>query len=102
MLGRRRDTVRRLAARHVLSGVSAEDGCELAPTLTNNAPRLFPADITTPVTFTATDAGSLTDTCRANVRVADTTNPAINCPANVKGGLSGGKVARLSEPHTWA
>jgi hypothetical protein len=65
------------------SGVSGEDGCEAAPTLTNNAPGLFAVNVTTPVTFTATDAGSLTDTCSANVRVEDTTKPAINCPANL-------------------
>jgi hypothetical protein len=65
------------------SGVSAEDGCEPAPTLTDNAPALFPVNLTTPVTFTATDAGSLTDTCSANVRVVDTTRPLITCPSDV-------------------
>ena len=65
------------------TGASAEDGCEPTPTITNNAPGLFPVNVTTPVTFTATDAGSLTDTCGATVRVIDTTQPAINCPANV-------------------
>lgn len=65
------------------SGVSAEDGCEPTPTITNNAPGLFPVNVITPVSFTATDAGSLTDSCSANVRVVDTTKPMINCPTDV-------------------
>jgi len=65
------------------SGVSAEDGCEPTPAITNTAPGLFPVNVTTPVTFTATDAGNLTGSCNANVRVIDTTRPTINCPTDV-------------------
>jgi hypothetical protein len=65
------------------AGVSAEDGCEPAPPIANNAPALFPVGATTPVTFTATDAGSLSDSCSATVRVQDTTDPVIHCPGNV-------------------
>jgi hypothetical protein len=64
------------------SGVSAEDGCEAVPPITNNGPALFPVGLTA-VNFTATDAGSLTDTCSANVRVVDTIQPNITCPAPI-------------------
>jgi hypothetical protein len=64
------------------SGVSAEDGCEPVPTITNNGPALFPVGLT-PVNFTATDAGSLASSCSANVRVIDTIQPNITCPAPI-------------------
>jgi hypothetical protein len=65
------------------SAVSAEDGCEAVPTITNNAPGLFPVGVGIPVTFTATDAGSLTATCSATVTVIDTIKPNITCPAPI-------------------
>ena len=64
-----------------LAAVSATHGCEPAPTLTNNAPAVFPMG-TTGVKFTATDPdwlGSSAD-CTANVHVVDTTPPSISCP----------------------
>jgi hypothetical protein len=80
------------------AGVTAEDGCEPTPTITNNAPALFPVNVTTPVTFTATDAGSLTDTCGATVRVIDTTQPSITCPGNVTVECTGNLGVTASDP----
>lgn len=67
-----------------LAGATATDGCEPAPTLTNNAPAVFPKG-TTAVTFTATDADFLgaSSTCQANLQVVDTTAPSITCPAAI-------------------
>jgi hypothetical protein len=64
------------------SAVVAEDGCEAVPTISNNGPGLFPVGGTL-VTFTATDAGSLTATCSATVTVVDTIQPNITCPAPI-------------------
>jgi hypothetical protein len=80
------------------SGATAEDGCEPAPTITHNAPSLFPVSVTTPVTFTATDPGSLTDTCSATVRVVDTTQPDIKCPANVTVECTGNLGVPANDP----
>lgn len=60
------------------AGVSAEDGCEAAPTITDDSPSLFPVGVQTPVTFTATDGGGNTDSCIASVNVVDTANPVIS------------------------
>ncbi|MBI3447299.1 MAG: HYR domain-containing protein [Acidobacteria bacterium] len=67
-----------------LSAVSATDGCEPTPVLTNNAPAVFPKG-TISVTFTATDADFLgaTSMCSANLRVVDTKAPSITCPAGI-------------------
>jgi hypothetical protein len=67
-----------------LAGVTASDGCEPAPTLTNNAPAVFPKGPTA-VTFTATDADflSASSSCTATVQVVDTTPPSITCPATI-------------------
>jgi hypothetical protein len=67
-----------------LAGVTASDGCEPIPTITNNAPAVFPKGPTA-VTFTATDADFLgaTSSCTATVRVVDTTPPSITCPATI-------------------
>lgn len=43
----------------------------------------FPAETTTTVTYTATDAVGNTATCTFNVRVEDVQAPAITCPANI-------------------
>jgi len=59
----------------------ADDGCEAAPTVTNDAPDSFPVGVTT-VTFTATDSTSNTATCTATVTVQDTTPPVVTCPAD--------------------
>ena len=58
------------------AGFSATDFCDATPTLTNNAPDLFPVG-TTPVTFTATDDSANADSCAANVTVEDTVPPTI-------------------------
>jgi hypothetical protein len=67
-----------------LAGVTASDGCEPTPTLTNNAPAVFPKGPTA-VTFTATDADFLgaTSSCTATVQVVDKTPPSITCPATI-------------------
>jgi hypothetical protein len=67
-----------------LAGVTASDGCEPIPTLTNNAPAVFPKGPTA-VTFTATDADFLgaTSSCTATVQVVDKTPPSITCPATI-------------------
>jgi hypothetical protein len=80
------------------AGATAEDGCEPVPAITDNGPSLFPVNVTTPVTFTATDAGSLTDTCSATVRVVDTTLPSITCPANVTVQCTGNLGIGASDP----
>lgn len=64
--------------------VVADDGCEAAPTLTDDAPDLFPVGVTTVVTFTATDSTGNTATCTASVTVNDTTAPVATCPANAQ------------------
>ena len=43
----------------------------------------FPAETTSTITYTATDAAGNTATCTFNVRVEDTEQPAITCPANI-------------------
>jgi len=67
-----------------LNAVTASDGCEPAPALSNNAPAVFPKG-NNPVTFTAMDADFLgaTSSCQANLRVVDTTPPSITCPAPI-------------------
>jgi hypothetical protein len=64
------------------TSVVADDGCEAAPTVTNDAPDLFPVGVTTVVTFTATDSTGNTATCTASVTVNDTTPPIATCPAD--------------------
>jgi len=59
-----------------LAGSSATDICDAAPTLSNNAPALFPLG-TTGVTFKATDADLNVGQCAANVVVKDSTPPVI-------------------------
>ena len=65
-----------------LNGATASDNCDDTPTITNNAPSLFP-DGTTTVTFTARDDAGNTATCTADVEVKDTTDPTITyCPVD--------------------
>jgi hypothetical protein len=58
---------------------SARDACS-AVTLTSDAPAPLPVG-TTAVTFTGTDARGNAATCTTEVTVADTTPPALICPA---------------------
>jgi Tol biopolymer transport system component len=67
-----------------LAGASATDGCEPTPTLSNNAPAVFPKGTTT-VTFTATGIDFLgtSSTCNADLQVVDTTPPVVTCPSSI-------------------
>ena len=58
------------------AGVSATDICDATPTITDDAPNLFPLGNTV-VTFTATDDDGNQSTCEATVTVEDTTPPEI-------------------------
>jgi hypothetical protein len=58
------------------AGVSATDACDASPSLTNDAPPLFPVG-TTPVSFTATDDSGNADSCSADVTVEDSVPPTI-------------------------
>jgi HYR domain len=63
-------------------GVWARDNCSESPTITSNAPGLFGLG-STAVTFTAADGFGNQSQCLASVRVVDTTQPDIVCPAPV-------------------
>ncbi|MBL7142859.1 MAG: right-handed parallel beta-helix repeat-containing protein [Phycisphaerae bacterium] len=54
-----------------LDGASATDNCDPDPTITHNAPDVFPPGDTV-VTFTATDASGNSSTCQSTVRIVDT------------------------------
>ena len=54
-----------------LNGASATDNCDPEPTITNNAPDVFPPGDTV-VTFTATDAAGNSSSCSSTVTVVDT------------------------------
>jgi hypothetical protein len=58
-----------------LAGVSASDDIDPAPTITNDAPDMFPVG-TTPVTFLATDETGNPAECTAMVRVLEAAAPA--------------------------
>lgn len=85
-----------------LDGASAVDLIDPAPTLTNDAPAVFPVGDTV-VTFTATDASGTATTATATVTVVDTTDPtllapgAISIEADTSGGLdaTGTAIAAL-------
>ncbi len=66
-----------------LSGASALDDEDPAPAITDDAPDVFPAGMTT-VTFRATDSAGNYAECAAMVVVVDTTPPQITCPAGVQ------------------
>lgn len=62
-----------------LSGATATDECDFAPTIATDGPDLFPLGATA-VTFTASDADGNSDAgsvCSASVTVVDTTPPQI-------------------------
>ncbi len=59
------------------AGVMASDVVDLDPTVTNDAPVLFPLGDTV-VTFTAEDDSGNTATCQATVTVEDTTPPSLS------------------------
>jgi hypothetical protein len=63
----------------VLGTPVVNDNCG-TPTVTNNAPSVFPVG-TTLVTWTVTDANSLTATCVQTVVVTDTQAPVLTCPS---------------------
>lgn len=78
-----------------LGSGSAGDTCGAAA-ITAVAPPFLPAGCSpgraTPIDFTATDACSLTDTCRSALTVVDAMPPTIVCPAPITvdcGGLGG-------------
>jgi len=60
-----------------LSGGSASDDIDPAPTVTPDAPAVFPPGVTS-VTFTALDASGNTAECAATVTVLDATDPEID------------------------
>jgi HYR domain len=59
-----------------LAGATATDAIDPAPTITNDAPSLFPNGATM-VHFTATDASGNAASCSALVTVRDTTPPQL-------------------------
>ena len=59
------------------AGVSATDFCTRFPSITHDAPAVFPLGAT-PVTFTATDDSRNASTCQAAVTVVDTAAPTIS------------------------
>ena len=81
-----------------LAGVSAVDQVDAMPTITHNAPTLFPLGDTV-VTFTATDASGNTNTGSATVTVVDTIAPALGRPANitVEADATGGSTSSNAE-----
>ncbi len=78
-----------------LASVSATDGCDAMPTITNDyvmgtLPQL--ACISSPglvnpiiVEFIATDDCGNTDVCTATIQIIDTVDPVITCPGDVTG-----------------
>ncbi len=79
-----------------LGVATATDICDAAPTITNNAPAVFPLGTTT-VTFTATDASGNFSTATTTVTVKDTTAPVIN---NVPAAISVEQTNRAGTPVT--
>ena len=54
-----------------LNGASATDNCDPEPTITNDAPVIFPPGEVTTVTFTATDASGNSSSCSSKVTVVE-------------------------------
>jgi hypothetical protein len=77
--------------------VSATDTCDEQVTMANDAPGLFPLG-NTPVNFTATDDALNAASCLARVVVADTTAPAITCPAPATVECTGGGGISAADP----
>ncbi len=75
------------------ANASASDIVDSSPSLTNSAPWLFPANETTAVTFTATDAHRNVSTCTANVTVTSepVAAPTLTCPTNLNVTSGGGQ-----------
>jgi len=80
------------------SGVSATDVCDATPTLSDNAPSLFPLGSTS-VTFTATDDSSNDSTCSRTVTVQDMTAPMITCPSDITVECTGNCGIEAGDPH---
>ena len=66
-----------------LETATATDNTDPAPTITNNAPELFPLGITT-ITWTATDAAGNTISDTQIITIQDTTNPVFPVPLESK------------------
>lgn len=64
------------------------DACDLSPSLTNNAPALFPLGTST-VTWSSTDASSNTGTATQLVTVVDTTAPVVTPPPAITAECTG-------------
>ncbi len=77
-----------------LTAAQASDIVDASPSITHNAPAIFPVG-NTPVTFTATDASGNTTTASAIVTVLDTGLPTLNVPAPIiiEGNVFGGTTA---------
>jgi hypothetical protein len=71
-----------------LGSATATDVCDLAPTVTNNAPALFPLGTST-VTWTATDDATNQAIATQLVTIVDTTAPIVTAPANVTAECTG-------------
>lgn len=65
-----------------LGVASSSDICDLTPSLTNNAPALFPLGLTS-VTWSSTDDSGNTGTATQSVNVVDTTAPVVTAPPAV-------------------
>jgi len=61
-----------------LGSPTVSDLCDTTPTVTNNAPALFPLGLTT-VTWRATDDSGNQNTANQTVTIQDTTAPVISC-----------------------
>jgi hypothetical protein len=64
------------------AGATATDDCDLEPTISSDAPALFPLG-STEVTFTAGDDDQNAATCAATVTVEDTLAPTITAPPDL-------------------
>ncbi len=65
-----------------IGAASTSDTCDTTPTVSNNAPSLFPLG-STDVLWTATDHSGNSATATQSVSVVDTTPPLLTAPANV-------------------
>ena len=75
----------------VLGAATGSDNCG-TPTITNNAPAIFPAGTTT-VIWTATDPSGNTATAAQIVTVNENQNPTITAPINVTANTNSGCTA---------
>ena len=71
-----------------LGTATTNDVCDPSPSLTNNAPSLFPLGLTT-VTYSSTDHSNNTGTATQAVNVVDTTPPVVTPPPPVTAECTG-------------